>query len=52
MTEIRVAVLGASGWMGKVHTMAWATYPHFFAQAPRARVTALDKAMDAVGRRR
>ncbi len=41
MTEIRVAVLGASGWMGKVHTMAWATYPHFFAQAPRARVTAL-----------
>lgn len=41
MTEIKVAILGASGWMGKVHTMAWATYPHFFADAPRARVVAL-----------
>lgn len=30
MTEIKVAVLGASGWMGKVHTMAYQTFPHFF----------------------
>lgn len=30
MAEIRVAVLGASGWMGKVHTMAYQTFPHFF----------------------
>lgn len=29
MTEVRVAVLGASGWMGKVHTMAYQTFPHF-----------------------
>jgi predicted dehydrogenase len=29
MAEIRVAVLGASGWMGKVHTMAYQTFPHF-----------------------
>ena len=29
MAEVRVAVLGASGWMGKVHTMAYQTYPHF-----------------------
>lgn len=41
MTEIRVAVLGASGWMGRVHTMAWATYPHFFTDARRARIVAL-----------
>ncbi|WP_370393445.1 Gfo/Idh/MocA family protein [Cognatishimia sp.] len=26
---MRVAVLGASGWMGKVHTMAYQTFPHF-----------------------
>lgn len=30
MSEVRVAVLGASGWMGKVHTMAYQTFPHFF----------------------
>lgn len=30
MGGIRVAVLGASGWMGKVHTMAFQTFPHFF----------------------
>lgn len=30
MTEIKVAVLGASGWMGKVHTMAYQAFPHFF----------------------
>ncbi len=30
MTDIKVAVLGASGWMGKVHTMAFQTFPHFF----------------------
>lgn len=41
MDEIRVAVLGAGGWMGKVHTMAWATYPHFFPDAPHARIVAL-----------
>ncbi len=30
MLEVKVAVLGASGWMGKVHTMAYQTFPHFF----------------------
>ncbi len=30
MKPIHVAVLGASGWMGKVHTMAYQTFPHFF----------------------
>ncbi len=30
MAAVRVAVLGASGWMGKVHTMAFRTFPHFF----------------------
>lgn len=29
MNEVRVAILGASGWMGKVHTMAYQTFPHF-----------------------
>ena len=29
MKKVRVAVLGASGWMGKVHTMAYQTFPHF-----------------------
>ena len=33
MTEVRVAVLGASGWMGKVHTMAYQTFPHFLGTA-------------------
>ena len=30
MDQVRVAVLGASGWMGRVHTMAFQTFPHFF----------------------
>ncbi|TPW27629.1 Gfo/Idh/MocA family oxidoreductase [Martelella alba] len=30
MREIKVAVLGASGWMGRVHTMAYQSFPHFF----------------------
>ena len=30
MAQVRVAVLGASGWMGKVHTMAYQTFAHFF----------------------
>ncbi len=33
MAEVRVAVLGASGWMGKVHTMAYQTFPHFMGTA-------------------
>lgn len=42
MTEIRVAILGASGWMGKVHTMAFQTFPHFFGQSGgTARIVAL-----------
>lgn len=32
MTEVKVAVLGASGWMGRIHTMAYQTFPHFFGQ--------------------
>ncbi|MBI1172515.1 gfo/Idh/MocA family oxidoreductase [bacterium] len=42
MSEVKVAVLGASGWMGKVHTMAWQSLPHFFGVAEaRARIVAL-----------
>lgn len=42
MTEVRVAVLGASGWMGRVHTMAYQTFPHFFGTGGgTARVVAL-----------
>ena len=42
MKEVRVAVLGASGWMGKVHTMAYNTFPHFLGtSAGTARVVAL-----------
>ena len=33
MKPIKVAVLGASGWMGKVHTMAYQTFPHFFGRS-------------------
>lgn len=45
MAEIRVAVLGASGWMGKVHTMAYQTFPHFLGtSAGTARVVALVEA--------
>ncbi|MDW3225230.1 MAG: Gfo/Idh/MocA family oxidoreductase [Paracoccaceae bacterium] len=42
MKQVRVAVLGASGWMGKVHTMAYQTFPHFFGDGGgTARVIAL-----------
>jgi len=42
MKEVRVAVLGATGWMGKVHTMAYQTFPHFFGTSGgTARVVAL-----------
>lgn len=42
MKEVRVAVLGASGWMGKVHTMAYQTFPHFFGDSHgKAKVVAL-----------
>ncbi|MEL6313654.1 MAG: Gfo/Idh/MocA family oxidoreductase [Pseudomonadota bacterium] len=42
MKEVRVAVLGASGWMGRVHTMAFQTFPHFFGDSGGiARVVAL-----------
>ncbi|WP_299611045.1 Gfo/Idh/MocA family oxidoreductase [uncultured Tateyamaria sp.] len=42
MTEVKVAVLGASGWMGKVHTMAYQSFPHFFGDGDgTARVVAL-----------
>ena len=42
MTEVTVAILGASGWMGRVHTMAFQTFPHFFGQdGGTARVAAL-----------
>ncbi|MGL4320445.1 MAG: Gfo/Idh/MocA family protein [Paracoccaceae bacterium] len=45
MAEVRVAVLGASGWMGKVHTMAYQTFPHFMGTAGgTARVIALVEA--------
>lgn len=45
MTEVRVAVLGASGWMGKVHAMAYQTFPHFFGDSGgTARVVALVEA--------
>jgi predicted dehydrogenase len=42
MADVRVAVLGAGGWMGKVHTMAFQTFPHFFGTSHgTARVVAL-----------
>lgn len=42
MSEVRVAVLGASGWMGRVHTMAYQTFPHFLGTSGgTARVVAL-----------
>lgn len=48
MKEVRVAVLGASGWMGKVHTMAYQTFPHFFGcSGGTARVVALVEANPA-----
>ena len=40
--EVKVAVLGASGWMGRVHTMAYQTFPHFFGtDSGSARIVAL-----------
>lgn len=40
--QVRVAVLGAAGWMGKVHTMAYQTFPHFLGTAHgTARIVAL-----------
>lgn len=45
MTEVRVAVLGGSGWMGKVHTMAYQTFPHFLGSSSgTARVVAIVEA--------
>ena len=42
MADVRVAVLGASGWMGRVHTKANQTFPHFMGTAGgTARVVAL-----------
>lgn len=42
MAEVRVAILGASGWMGKVHSMAFQTFPHFMGRAHgTARIVAL-----------
>lgn len=40
--EVRVAVLGASGWMGRIHTMAFETFPQFFGTSHgKAHVVAL-----------
>lgn len=51
MTEVRVAVLGASGWMGKVHTMAYQTFPHFFGDSGgTARVVAMVEAHAAAAK--
>lgn len=33
MSTVRVAILGASGWMGKVHAMAFQTFPQFMGTA-------------------
>ncbi|MBA4349720.1 MAG: gfo/Idh/MocA family oxidoreductase, partial [Rhodobacter sp.] len=42
MSAVRVAILGASGWMGKVHTMAFQTFPQFMGAADgTARIAAL-----------
>ena len=51
MTEVKVAILGASGWMGKTHTMAYQSFPHFFGtQGGTARVVALVEANPAAAR--
>jgi predicted dehydrogenase len=48
MQPVRVAILGASGWMGKVHSMAFQTFPHFFGTADgAARIVALVEANPA-----
>lgn len=42
MQPVRVAILGASGWMGRVHGMAFQTFPHFFGAADgTARIVSL-----------
>lgn len=42
MASVRVAILGASGWMGKVHTMAFQSFPQFMGAADgTARIVAL-----------
>ncbi len=51
MKEVRVAVLGASGWMGKTHTMAYQSFPHFFGpQNGTARVVTLVEANPAAAK--
>ncbi len=51
MTEVKVAVLGASGWMGKTHTMAYQSFPHFFGkEGGTARVVALVEANPAAAK--
>ena len=48
MREVRVAILGGSGWMGRVHTMAFQTFPHFLGAAGgTARVVAVVTSGDA-----
>lgn len=48
MAEVRVAILGASGWMGKVHTMAYQTFSQFMGTAHgTARIVALVEANPA-----
>jgi len=45
MQSVRVAILGASGWMGKVHCMAFQTFPQFFGTAHgTARIVSLVEA--------
>jgi predicted dehydrogenase len=45
MAEVRVAILGASGWMGKVHTMAFQTFAQFMGTGQgTARIVALVEA--------
>lgn len=42
MANVRVAILGASGRMGKVHTMAFRTFPQFMGtEGGTARIVAL-----------
>ena len=51
MTGVHVAVLGASGWMGKVHTMAYQTFPHFLGtEGGTANVAALVDANPAAAK--
>ena len=51
MTVVNVAVLGASGWMGKVHTMAYQTFPHFLGtEGGTAHVAALIEANPAAAK--